>query len=89
MNVYSVNRAAKYFGKSNLTLRKWIDQGIIPTPILIDSSRGFKYYTKDELDIIAKVIEKHTKTYSYILSSHTDVVHEIHNGIEAFRHKNF
>lgn len=83
--VYSIPEAADALGKALLTLKRWIQQGIIPEPVVTDTVKGHKHYTKGELQSIARILIEHENEYTYLKQTHTDTVDRLHEVVSAYR----
>jgi len=83
--VYSIPEAADALGKALLTLKRWIQQGIIPEPVATDTVKGHKHYTKGELQSIARILIEHENEYTYLKQTHTDTVDRLHEVVSAYR----
>lgn len=83
--VYTIPEAAVALGKALLTLKRWIKQGIVPEPIVTDTVKGHKHYTKGELQTIARILIEHENEYTYLKLDHTDTVSRLHEVVTAYR----
>lgn len=88
VSCFSVPKAAEALGRTELSIKKWIRDGILPPPIWRDVSRGFKRYTVGELQVIAAEIAKHESSFVYISVRHTETVTAIWGAIRVFRASN-
>lgn len=85
---YSIPKAAEALGRTKLSLKKWIRDGIIPPPIWKDVSRGFDQYTVGELSVIARVLVEHQSSFVYVSVKHTATIGAIWNALTLFRETN-
>lgn len=83
--VYTIPEAAAALGKALLTLKRWIQQGIVPEPVVTDTVKGHKHYTKGELQSIARILIEHEAEYTYLKQTHTDTVSRLHEVVSAYR----
>jgi len=83
--VYTIPEAAVALGKALLTLKRWIKQEIIPEPVVTDTVKGHKHYTKGELQTIARILIEHENEYTYLKQTHTDTVSRLHEVVTAHR----
>ncbi len=83
--VYTIPMAATALGKTPLTLRRWINEGLIPPPILQCTTHGYMHYSQAELQLISKLLYKHSKEYDYLHSTHQTIINSIWQSIEAHR----
>jgi DNA-binding transcriptional MerR regulator len=82
---YTIPEAAEAIGKSLNAFRRWISDELIPSPYLLETSSGYRVYSRGELDIIAHALQVHGQEFSYFRSDHTTVIHQINQRIQAFR----
>lgn len=82
---YSIPKAAEALGRTELSIKKWLREGILPPPIWFDVDRGFKRYTVGELRTIASVIAQHEGNFVYISARHTETVSALWRAIQLFR----
>jgi DNA-binding transcriptional MerR regulator len=53
---YRVNDIARRVDRSHMTIIRWEDEGLIPKALR--DSRGWRSYTKNQVDDIVKLIKK-------------------------------
>lgn len=82
---YTVPEAAKALGKDTLTFKRWIKEGMIPEPVLTDTSRGYAQYSVGELNVVADVLVQHATEYRYYAKSHDDTRLRLLEELEAYR----
>jgi len=82
---YTVPEAAKALGRSMLSLKKWINDGIIPPPVLQDTSKGFKQYSAGELEVIRRHVALHEREFAYLTNKHDVTIHTIWQAMQAYR----
>lgn len=83
--VFSIPEAAEALGKSLLTFRRWVAEGLIPPPILHCVSRNYDHYSKGEIEVIAKGLAAHYKELHYLHSTHTETINRICQAVEGLR----
>lgn len=83
--VYTVPESAKAIGKTTITIKRWISDNLIPAPVLIDCINGYRHYSRGELSIIAELLHKYSKDYSYIVSVDSPFVHSVQQRLEHYR----
>lgn len=88
LEVYTVPAAAEALGKTQLTLKHWINDELVPGPILLDTVFGYRHYSSGELKIIFTILKEHWRTYDYLTPNFTTVIHQIAQNVEAYR-KNY
>ena len=54
---YRIGELAKELDRSTLTIKKWEAKGLIPSARR--DSRGWRYYTEDDVNEIKNVLEEH------------------------------
>ena len=82
---YTVPEAAKALGRSDLTFRKWIQEDLIPEPILRDVIRGYRLYSQGELQSIARVLAEHEQEFAYYAVRHEATRHRMFQHVQAYR----
>lgn len=82
---YTIPEAAEAMGKSLNTFRRWVDDELIPTPYLRDTSTGYRVYSRGEMDIISDALRIHALEFSYFRRDHSTVIHSINQRIQAHR----
>jgi DNA-binding transcriptional MerR regulator len=55
--IYRIGELAKELDRSTLTIKKWEESGLIPKAKR--DSRGWRYYTEDDINAIRNILEKH------------------------------
>jgi|GEM_PF-1062747 len=55
--VYRIGEVAKELDRSTLTIKKWEASGLIPKAK--KDSRGWRYYTEDDINEIKRILEEH------------------------------
>jgi len=55
--IYRIGELAKELDRSTLTIKKWEENGLIPKARR--DSRGWRYYTEDDISRIREILEKH------------------------------
>ena len=82
---YRLSEAAKALGRSTLTLKRWIQDKLVPEPIIRDTTYNYKQYSEGELQLIAKHLAEHEKVYDYLHYTHSTTIHKMWQSIEAYR----
>jgi DNA-binding transcriptional MerR regulator len=85
VEVYRISEAAAAIGRSTLTLKRWIREKLIPEPILVDTTYGYRQYSKGELKLIAGYLAKHEQDYEYLHFTHLVTINQIAQAIEIYR----
>jgi len=85
VEAYSVPEAAKALGRTELTLKRWIEEDLIPEPILRDTTKGYRQYSVGELRVIARVLREHEHEFSYYASTHVHTREQIMQQIHGYR----
>ena len=83
--VYTIPESAKAIGKTPLTVKRWIGDNLIPPPVLVDCVNGYRHYSKGELSIIAELLHKYSRDYSYVVSGDNPFVHSVWQRLEHYR----
>ena len=82
---FTVPEAAKALGRSEIGLKRWLSDGIVPPPILKDTVRNYRHYSAGELQVIARVLRDHEEEFRYLTVKHTPTIHTLWQGIQAYR----
>lgn len=82
---FTLPEAARALGRAELTLKRWIREGLVPPPLLKDTSRGYSHYTEGELTVLAKELAKHEKDMSNYSLTHAVTQHAIWQSMQAYR----
>lgn len=82
---YTVKEAAEALGRTYLTVRSWIEKGILPEPFTKEVSRGFKNFTRFELDVVAEILADHETHSQYVSTANVELITDIQNCIRAVR----
>ena len=86
--VYTVPETAKALGKTVLTVKRWIKDGMLPPPVLADTVNGYRHYSRGELEIVCDLLASYAKDYSYIVGTNNPFVHSVWQRLEAHRRRN-
>lgn len=82
---YTVREASQALARSELTLRRWIKQGIVPRPRLHDTSYGYMHYSRGELKVIARILARHEEEFDYLHKKHTSTIRSLWTAVESYR----
>ena len=85
IETFTVPEAARALGRSEIGLKRWLTDGIIPPPILLDTVRRYRHYSAGELSVIARVLREHEDEFKYLTVKHTPTIHTLWQGIQAYR----
>lgn len=85
MTVYTVPQAAAALGKTVVTFKKWIADGLLPPPIFKDTTYGYMHYSQGEMKLVAGIIRKHEQKYDYLHTTHDNTVSQLWQAIEEYR----
>lgn len=85
---YSVPVTADALGRTKLSIKKWIRDGIIPPPVWRDTSRNFLHYTVGELSTIARVLAEHESSFVYLSTKHTSTIEALWEAVRVYRSSN-
>ena len=82
---FTLPEAARALGRTELTLKRWIEDDLIPSPILHDTSRHYRQYSVGELRVLANELQLHEREFSYYALAHTSRKERIMQHIFAHR----
>lgn len=82
---FTIPEAAKALGKTELTVKRWIEEDLLPEPVLSDTTRGYRQYSLGELTIVARVLAVHEREFSYYANTHTQTREQIMQQLFGFR----
>jgi hypothetical protein len=82
---FSLPEAAKALGKAELTLKRWVEDDLVPEPVLKDTTRGYRQYSVGELRVIAQVLVEHEQNYSYYAATHTITKERLYQAVFGYR----
>lgn len=82
---YTMKEAAEALGKTMLTLKSWIRDSLVPSPVLKDTSRNYFQYSEGELEIIGGLLDEHFKLFKQLQKSHTNMVQRMHDDVAEYR----
>jgi len=85
IETFTIPEAAEAFGRSVATIRRWIESDKIPGPYLQDVSRGYRVYSRGELEVMARIIAQHEQEFNYLVSNHNPVVETLQQAVSAYR----
>lgn len=86
---FTMSEAGTALGKTLLTMRTWLGNGILPPCVLKDTSFGYNQLSKEELEIIAVVVADHEREYAYLRRNHTATIERLHSALAEYRAVNF
>lgn len=82
---YSMQETADALGKSYLSIRKWVSDGILPPPILRDTVRNINVYSVGELLVIRRELRRHEAEFSYLCITHDLTINRIWQAVQGYR----
>ena len=85
LECYTIPEAAEALGRSLSNFRRWLENEIMPAPILNDTSRHVACYSVGELEIIAEVLREHERTFTSLCATHTDTILRMSQRLHGFR----
>jgi hypothetical protein len=88
MDAYSMLEAAEALGRDALNFKRWVQNGVIPPPVLHETRRGFKQYSYGELEVLRRELLVHWREFTYLSARHTDTVSRIWSAIQTYRVNN-
>lgn len=85
VEAFTMPQAARALGRSELCLKRWIAEGLVPSPILKDTVRKYSHYSVGELRVIAGVLKQHEAEFKYLASTHTATIHRMWQSMQGYR----
>lgn len=85
MEVYTMAESAKALGRTPLAFKKWVAEGMIPSPIIRCTAFGYRHYCLQELQAIAKILSEHGKEYEYFSHSHSQTIQKVYTEMSKVR----
>lgn len=82
---FTMSEAAKALGRTELTLRKWITEELIPGPILTDAVKNWRLYSVGELQVIADSLRQHEQDFVYYGSGHSQTKELLFQRMHGYR----
>jgi len=82
---YTMTQAASAVGKSLVTFRRWITDGIIPEPEYEDTSHKYVQYLHWEIEALIGPIADHFDKFDYLHTKHEDQIHAIWRALDMAR----
>ena len=84
---YTIPEMARALDRSSLTIKRWIKEGVLPPPVLKDTSRKYSQYAEEEVRLIAECLILHEQEYTYLSPSHEATVQRIYSVLRAYRER--
>lgn len=82
---YTVREASQALGRSELTLRRWIKEELVPRPRLHDTSYGYMHYSRGELKAMARILARHEEEFEYFHKKHASTINNLWAAVESYR----
>lgn len=82
---YTIPEFAKAIGRSELTIRRWIEADKLPGPYLRETTRNTRVYSRGELDVILAVLNRHAQSYQYLTSTSVSAIQEMMEQVQNYR----
>ena len=82
---FTIKEAAQAVGKTYLTLKRWVDDGLIPEPILKDSIYEHRHFSISEVKALHECLIEHEKFNTYLNENHEQTLVDITQSFEAIR----
>lgn len=82
---FTIAEAAEAIGRNELTFRRWVDRDMVPAPYLVDKNSRAKLYSKGELEVIARILARHSVEFQNLCETHAHVIHTMHQHMQAYR----
>lgn len=85
VEAYTLPEAADALGVTQITFKKWIQDDLLPEPILTDTVRGYRHYSVGELTVIATVLQEHRREFMHYTERHQVTRERIMQSVHAWR----
>jgi hypothetical protein len=85
VEAFTLPEAARALGRTELSIKRWIRDDLIPAPVLRDTSRGYSQYSAGELSVLADELREHEREFTYYSFAHTATRESVHQHIFAYR----
>ena len=82
---YTLRETGEALDKALLTIRSWIENGVIPPPFCEEAASGYQQYTRFELDVLAEILAEHETHSQYVSTTNTELIEEFWSCIEMVR----
>ena len=82
---YTLNQTAAALGKAQLTFKKWVNDKMVPEPIIVDTSHGYQQYLWWEVEAMLEPIADHFDHFDYLHNTHTDTINAIWSAVNEAR----
>lgn len=82
---FSIPEAAKALGRTELTFKRWIEEDLIPGPVLYDTTHNYRQYSVGELNVLMRELQEHEREFTYYTTAHTARRERIMQHMFAFR----
>jgi hypothetical protein len=85
LETYTIPQAAEALGKSQITLKKWIDEALIPPPVLACGTYGYALYSVGELQLIAEFLKSYQQDRVYLSKTEASELESLRQRFEGYR----
>lgn len=85
VEAFTLPEAARALGRTELTLRRWLEEDMLPAPLLHDTSRHYRQYSVGELEVIARELKEHEREFTYYARTHHACRERIMQHVFAYR----
>ena len=82
---FTIPEFARAIGKSELTVRRWIEADKIPTPYLRETSKNHRVYSIGEAQVMSRVLQRREAEFVYLTSTDHLAIAEMHEHMHAYR----
>ena len=85
LECFSLREAGEALGKDMQTVRSWVQNELILSPMLKDTGPGYPQFFREELEAVAGVLAEHEKTSKYLSKVHEETIDALHDAMHAAR----
>lgn len=88
--VYTIPNLARVLNRTPLTVKRWIQEGTIPKPIITDTARNYKHYSVGEYELLRDFLRRREvgEGLQYFNISQEDDIERLYQRFEGYRKHN-
>lgn len=82
---FTIPEFSRAIGRSELTVRRWIEADKIPAPYLRETTKNLRVYSIGEAQVMARVLQRREAEFAYLTSTDHLAISEMHEHMHAYR----